>query len=89
MGYPEPHRDFSDEILDRYRCAEIDGLGSRCQLVVGHDGQHLLERDGQRLAWPVGAEPHLRPPWAISLPATRTRRASRSQGDGIEVVINR
>jgi len=50
MGYPEPHRDFWDEILDRYRCAEIDGLGSRCQLVVGHDGQHLLERDGQRLA---------------------------------------
>ena len=68
MGYPEPHRDFWDEILDRYRCAEIDGLGSRCQLVVGHDGQHLLERDGQRLAWPVGAEPHLRPPWATSFP---------------------
>ena len=46
MSYPETHRDVWDAILDKYRCGERDGLGSRCQLVVGHDGQHLLERDG-------------------------------------------
>ena len=43
--------------------ASVTGVGGRCQLVVGHNGQHVLQRDGRRLAWPVGAE-QIRPPWA-------------------------
>ena len=35
MGYPSPRREFWDDILDRYRCAEVDGEGDRCQLVTG------------------------------------------------------
>ena len=59
--------------MDRYRCPEVDGLGSRCQLVVDHPGEHILERDGQRLAWPVGAQPHERPPVGNQLPERRSR----------------
>jgi hypothetical protein len=28
-----------------------------------------LQRDGRRLAWPVGAEPHPRRPWATAFPS--------------------
>ena len=55
--------DWFADFEDRYRCRERDGVGGRCQLVVGHNGQHVLQRDGRRLAWPVGAE-QIRPPWA-------------------------
>jgi len=74
MSYPERHREFWDAILDRYRyrCAEVDGQGDRCQLVVGHDGRHVLQRAGRRLAWPIGAQPHYRPPWAGSFPRDET-----------------
>ena len=68
MSYPPPRDEFWNHIIDRYRCRERDGVGGRCQLVTGHDGQHLLQRDGRRLAWPVGAEPHARPPWATAAP---------------------
>jgi hypothetical protein len=68
MAYPSAPDDFWDSILDRYRCAEVDREGGRCQLVVGHDGQHLMWRDGRRLAWPIGAQLHDRPPWATTFP---------------------
>jgi hypothetical protein len=32
--------------MDRYRCREVDGVGGRCQLIVGYNGQHVLQRDG-------------------------------------------
>ena len=72
MGYPSPRDPFAD-FMDRYRCREVDGEGDRCQLVVGHDGQHLLQRDGKRLAWPVGDEPHARPPRATTFPRDEDR----------------
>ena len=65
---PAPLDEFWADILDRYRYAEVDGQGGRCQLVTGHDGQHILQHDGRRLAWPVGAQPHHRPPWATTFP---------------------
>jgi len=69
MAYEYPAAsDPFDEIMDRYRCREVDGLSSRCQLVVGHPVEHILERDGRLLVWPVGAEPQLRPPWATACP---------------------
>jgi hypothetical protein len=68
MAYPSPLEAFWAVIMNRYRCAEVDGEGDRCQLVIGHKGQHLLWRDGRRLVWPVGAEPHDRPPWATTFP---------------------
>ena len=43
MGYPSPRGDFWNELVDRDRCAERDGLNGRCQLVVGHNGQHVLQ----------------------------------------------
>ena len=50
MAYEYPAAsDPFDEIMDRYRCREVDGLGSRCQLVVGHPVEHILERDGRWL----------------------------------------
>lgn len=64
VAYPQP----MDWNLDQYRCAEVDGVGHRCQLVVRHDGQHVLQRDGQRFMWPIDAGPHARPPWAVSFP---------------------
>jgi hypothetical protein len=63
--YPPPNDPWN---LSQYRCAERDGVGGRCQLVVGHSGQHMLQRNGQRLVWPVGAEPQTRPPWAPTFP---------------------
>lgn len=68
VGYPPPSDAFWADIMDRYRCAEVDGDGDRCQLVIGHDGQHVLQKAGQRLAWPVGAVPQTRPPWAFTFP---------------------
>jgi len=68
MSYPRPLDEFWADILDRYRCAEVYGQGGGCQLVTGHDGQHILRHDGRRLAWPVGAQPHDRPPWATTFP---------------------
>ena len=56
------------ERLDMYRCAERDGEGARCQLVVGHDGQHVLQKAGERQTWPIGAEPHIRRAWATTSP---------------------
>lgn len=72
MGQQSATSDPFADFEDRYRCRERDGVGGRCQLVVGHDGQHLLQRDGRRLAWPVGAEPHTRPPWATTFPSDET-----------------
>ena len=43
MGYPSPRGDFWNELVDRDQCAERDGLNGRCQLVVGHNGQHVLQ----------------------------------------------
>jgi hypothetical protein len=63
MAYPPPDTNFWARVVDEARCREVDGLDGRCQLVLGHDGQHLLQRDGQRYGWPVGAEV-VRPPWA-------------------------
>ena len=56
-------RAFWAPIVDEARCPERDGLDRRCQLVRGHDGRHLLQHDGHRYGWPVGAE-QIRPPWA-------------------------
>ena len=63
MAYPTPLNEFWHRVVDEARCPEFDGLGGRCQLVLGHDGQHLLQRDGRRFAWPVGAQV-IRPPWS-------------------------
>jgi hypothetical protein len=59
VTYPPPG-DLSD--FDQYRCTEVDTDGRRCQLVAGHDGQHMLQRGGVRVAWPDDTEPHPRPP---------------------------
>jgi len=61
MSYPRPLDQFWADILDRYRYAEVDGQGGRCQLATGHDGQHILQHDGRRLAW-AGRRPTSRPP---------------------------
>ena len=47
--------------------------GDRCQLVIGHDGQHVLQKAGRRLTWPVGAQPQTRPPWATAFPRDEDR----------------
>ena len=54
--------------LDQYRCTEVDGEGDGCQLVVGHDAEHMLQKAGQRVVWPIGADPQTRPPWATTFP---------------------
>jgi hypothetical protein len=64
VAYPQP----MDWHLDQYRCPERSGEGDRCQLIAGHNGEHALQKAGQRLAWPVGAEPQTRPPWATTFP---------------------
>ena len=47
------------ERFDRYRCAERDGARvTAAHLVIGPNGQHVLQKAGQRLAWPIGIEPH-------------------------------
>jgi hypothetical protein len=56
---PDPFAEFED----RYRCREVDGVGGRRQLVVAHADQHILQRAGVLLTWPIGAE-QIRPPWA-------------------------
>jgi len=43
-------------------------------LVIGPNGQHVLQKAGQRLAWPVGSEPHIRPAWATKIPVTKPSR---------------
>jgi hypothetical protein len=63
MTYPRP-LSLWDEIIDRDRCVDVDGLGGRCQLIRDHPGQHMLQRDRQRVVWPIGAEPQTRPAWA-------------------------
>jgi hypothetical protein len=63
MAYPSPLHRLWDPIIDRDWCAEVDGLERRCQLVVGHAGQHLLQPGGQRYTWQVGAE-QVRPAFA-------------------------
>ena len=68
MAHPSPRREFWADIIDQYRCAEVDGVGGRCQLVTGHHGQHVLQRAGKRLAWPISAEPYSRPRWATASP---------------------
>ena len=65
MACPPPGNPWN---FDQYRCAEVDGVDDRCQLVLGHDGEHILQRDGRRLTWPVGAPPHDRPPSATTFP---------------------
>ena len=35
MSYPRPLDEFWADILDRYRCAEVDGQGGRCQQRCG------------------------------------------------------
>jgi hypothetical protein len=62
MACPPPTDELWDRIIDESRCPEVDGQGGRCQLVLGHAGQHLSQRGGQRYGWPVGAEV-IRPPW--------------------------
>jgi hypothetical protein len=69
MPYPTPSDPWN---IDQYRCAQRDGRGDRCQLVVGHHGQHILQRDGQLLVWPIGAEPQTRPPWPTTFPRDET-----------------
>jgi hypothetical protein len=63
MAMYEPSSDeFWARVVDEARCSEFDGLDGRCQLVRGHPEQHLLQRDGRRYGWPVGAQV-IRPPW--------------------------
>jgi len=50
MSYPRPLDEFWADILDRYRCTEVDGQGGRCQLLTGHDGHDIPQHDGRRLA---------------------------------------
>jgi hypothetical protein len=71
VSYPAPSDPWN---VAKYRCAEVDGEGDRCQLVVGHDGEHVLQRGGQRLTWPIGAEPQTRPPWATTFPRNNEDR---------------
>jgi hypothetical protein len=64
MAYPSsPLNEFWDSIIDEARCRDVDGVGGRCQIVLGHAGQRLLQRNGQRYGWPVGAK-QIRPPFA-------------------------
>jgi hypothetical protein len=75
MSYSSRDREFSPRIIDEHRCTERDGLDGRCQLVRDHSGQHVLQRDGQQLAWPIDAQPHPEPPWAIGgFPRDETQR---------------
>ena len=51
--YPAPSDAWN---IDRYRCAEVDGEGDRCRLVIGHDGQTSTEsRSGGCVAGGCGA----------------------------------
>ena len=68
MSYPRPLDEFWADILDRYRCAEVDGQGGRCQLVTGHGGQTFCSMTAGGWRGPVGAQPHDRPPWATTFP---------------------
>jgi hypothetical protein len=63
MAYPA-RLSLWDKVIDESRCREVDGVGGRCQLLREHQGQHMLQRHGQRDAWPVGAVPQGRPPWS-------------------------
>jgi len=87
MAYEYPAAsDPFDEIMDRYRCREVDGLSSRCQLVVGHPVEHILERDGRWLVWPSVPNHTSGRRGQPASRETRARRASRSQVDGGGVV---
>ena len=48
-------------IKDWYRCRELDGVGGRCQLVVDHPGEHILERDGSLTGMPWRFRPRIGP----------------------------
>jgi hypothetical protein len=75
MSYSSRDRESSPRIIDEHRCTERDSLDGRCQLVRDHSGQHVLQRDGQQLAWPIDAQPHPEPPWAIGgFPRDETQR---------------
>jgi hypothetical protein len=71
-SYPQPLRRLWAQIIDEDRCTDVDGLGRRCQLIRDHPGQHLLQRAGQRFAWQIGADPHIRPAWAPSFQREET-----------------
>ena len=45
------------DFFDKSRCAELHTDGRRCQLVRGHDGQHVLRRGDVNVAWPDHADP--------------------------------
>jgi hypothetical protein len=49
-----------------------DSGGGRCQLIRDHPGQHMLQRTRQRVAWPIDADPQMRPAWAPSFPRDET-----------------
>jgi hypothetical protein len=56
------------DFFDKSRCAEVHRDGRRCQLVRGHDGQHILRRGDVTVARPDDADPHGQPPWAVTFP---------------------
>jgi len=67
---------------DRDRCPERHEVG-RCQLVRGHDGQHVLRYGSATIGWPDGEEhPTQWLPWAPTFPRDeRSRRmAARPPG---------
>jgi hypothetical protein len=57
MDYAPPDSPAFAAIIDESRCADRNGQARRCQLVVGHPGEDLVQRNGKRLGRPVGAEP--------------------------------
>jgi hypothetical protein len=56
------------DFFDKSRCAELHVDGRRCQLVRGHDEQHVLRCGHVNVAWPDDADPHGQPPWAVTFP---------------------
>jgi hypothetical protein len=67
-------------VVDESRCREVDGVGGRCQLVLGHPRQYLLQRNGQCYGWPVGAEV-IRPPWSPGGVSPRRVEPARTRGN--------
>ena len=53
---------------DRDRCPELHEVG-RCQLVRGHEGQHVIRYGSATIGWPDGEQrPTQWLPWAPTFP---------------------
>ena len=78
------------DFFDKSRCAELHVDGRRCQLVRGHDEQHVLRCGHVNVAWPDDADPHGQPPWAVTFPRTRARRGKHDRNlTGHRAVVRR